>query len=81
MGRSRRGIDVDMPAGQDQPAVAVDLDGTILEYDPPEYPALGNPIPGAVAGLQALRALGYRLVVHTCRIRGLPEVYGADGRR
>jgi len=60
----------------ERPAIAIDLDGTILEYDPPEYPELGEPLPGAADALQALRELGYRVVIHTCRLRGTPEEVG-----
>jgi len=65
----------------DRPAIAVDLDGTILSYDPPAYPGLGEPLPGVIEALTALRDIGYRIIVHTCRLRGAPEEVGAEAAR
>jgi hypothetical protein len=44
--------------------VAVDLDGTILHEG---YPAMGKPIDGVKEQLEALRALGWKIVVWTVR--------------
>jgi hypothetical protein len=76
--RRRRGQGADKEA---RPAVAVDLDGTILAYGPPEYPELGEPLPGSVEGLAAMRQLGYRIVIYTCRLSGLPVLDGLEAAR
>lgn len=46
----------------------VDFDGTIAEYHGFRGPGrYGSPLPGARAGLEALVAAGYDVVVHTSR--------------
>jgi hypothetical protein len=52
------------------PAVAVDVDGTILDYDPDAFPELGVPKPGSVEALSELRGMGYLIRLHTCRLTG-----------
>lgn len=44
--------------------LSVDFDGTIVEH---AYPEIGDPLPGALETLRELAALGYRLVLNTCR--------------
>jgi len=61
-----------------RPVIAVDLDGTILSYDPPSFPDLGEPLPGAIEGLQAIQNLGYKILIYTCRLKGTPEEVGAE---
>jgi len=58
--------------------VAVDLDGTILEFDWTKfresgYHDFGKPRPGVVKALQKLRKLGYKIVIHSCRFT--PGIY------
>lgn len=53
--------------------IVVDLDGTILEFDwekwqKHEHNYFGDPKEGAIETLHKLRAMGHRLVIHTCRI-------------
>jgi hypothetical protein len=50
------------------PVVAVDLDGTVLEYDGWVGEShFGDPRPGARKALKALQGRGYLLVINTCR--------------
>ena len=52
-----------------RPAVAVDLDGVILEYDDWRGPDhFGKPLPGAKKFLQDLREKGIRIIIHTARV-------------
>lgn len=51
-----------------RPAVAVDLDGVIFEYDGWRGPDhFGDPLPGAKEFLQSLRDMGIRIIIHTAR--------------
>jgi len=48
--------------------IAVDLDGTILEYDEWRGPAVfGEPLQGAKWALEKFKEMGAIIVVHTCR--------------
>lgn len=52
----------------DRPLVAVDFDGTVVEYLPWDRPdAIGGLLPGAVAAMNRLREAGYDVVVFTTR--------------
>lgn len=51
-----------------QKIVAIDLDGTLAEYDGwvgPEY--IGKPTLNGIAMCHALRTRGYKVIVYTCR--------------
>lgn len=50
--------------------VLVDFDGTICEF---AYPGTGNPLPGAREGLEAILAMGLRIVVWSSRFN--PTLY------
>lgn len=50
----------------------VDMDGVICDERPTFERSLAKPLPGAKAGMQALRDLGYWVIVHTAR--GWPEL-------
>lgn len=47
-----------------QPTLGVDFDGTICDF---EYPNIGKPKEGVKEALTLLRAMGYRIVIWTCR--------------
>ena len=48
--------------------IAVDFDGTIAQYDGWKgEDHFGEPIHGAVAGLNELKHLGHTIIIHTCR--------------
>jgi histidinol phosphatase-like enzyme len=47
-----------------RPVIAVDFDGTLFHTDVDGELVL---VQGARDGLEALRARGYRIVIHTCR--------------
>lgn len=47
--------------------IAVDLDGTICEYKEGGPAQLGAPIPGMIDQLQALKAVGWVVVIWTVR--------------
>lgn len=49
--------------------VCVDLDRTLLRYDKNMAPsnAFGEPFPGAVAAMKAMRDKGYEVYIYTCR--------------
>ena len=54
-------------------SIAIDLDGTILEMDWDMWVKhrmnyFGKPKPGAIRALTFLRNLGYKIIIHTCRI-------------
>lgn len=49
-----------------QPTVAVDLDGTLAEYDG-ETDHIGHPKAGARSAMLALRQHGFRIIIWTCR--------------
>ena len=44
--------------------IAVDFDGTIAEED---YPAIGNPIPGAIETINTLHEMGHIIIINSCR--------------
>lgn len=50
-----------------QPVVAVDLDGTLAEYDTFDPDVIGDPIPKIVDRVRALKAAGVSIVIFTCR--------------
>ena len=45
----------------------VDMDGVICDEMPTFERSLATPMPGAKAGMQALRDLGYWVIIHTAR--------------
>jgi hypothetical protein len=54
--------------------IAVDLDGTICEYNSvpantikDSVPPVGNPYPGMIELLQTLKSLGWLVIIWTCR--------------
>ena len=52
--------------------IAVDLDGTILDFDWDSWVNkrmgyFGNPRRGAIEALKVFRQWGYRIIIHTCR--------------
>jgi adenylylsulfate kinase len=60
----------------EKPNVAIDFDGTIVKEL--KYPEMGAPEPGAIKAIKALKALGYRILIHTCRLNGWKEDPGAQ---
>lgn len=46
------------------PVIAVDFDGTLVDYD---ETGAAFPVPGAREAMEALRSQGAYLVIHTCR--------------
>ena len=50
----------------------VDLDGVICDERPTFERSLALPLPGAKAGMKALRDLGYLVIIHSAR--GWPEL-------
>jgi hydroxymethylpyrimidine pyrophosphatase-like HAD family hydrolase len=44
--------------------IAVDFDGTII-YE--NYPALGDPVPGAKEAINALFDMGHTIIINSCR--------------
>lgn len=44
--------------------IAVDFDGTLCQD---KYPAIGNPMVGAVESMKRLWEEGHYLIIHTCR--------------
>lgn len=44
--------------------IAVDFDGTIVEH---KYPAIGDPVPGAIAALRRFVKAGAKLILWTMR--------------
>ena len=48
----------------DQPTVVIDFDGTICEH---RYPEVGPPMPGAREALTRLKAMGFRIIIHSVR--------------
>jgi hydroxymethylpyrimidine pyrophosphatase-like HAD family hydrolase len=56
--------------------IAVDFDGTIADF---KFPAIGDPKPGAREALEAFRAMGYRIMIYTCRTsRYYPEIFATS---
>ena len=52
--------------------IAIDLDGTILDFDWDSWVEkrmtyFGNPKRGAIEALTLLKKLGYKIIIHTCR--------------
>lgn len=59
-----------------QPTLGVDFDGTICDF---EYPNIGKPKEGVKEALTLLRAVGYRIVIWTCRTCSYHfDVFGGD---
>lgn len=57
-----------------QPLIAIDFDGTLCAS---EFPACGPPMPGAREALELFHALGYRILVYSCRTcHWHPDVFG-----
>lgn len=57
---------------KEQKTVAVDLDGTILDFDWDSWVSkrmnyFGLPKRGAILALKTLRKRGYKIIIHTCR--------------
>jgi len=53
-------------------SIAVDLDGTILDFDWDSWASkqinyFGQPKRGAIKALTALQKLGFKIIIHTCR--------------
>jgi hypothetical protein len=61
-------------ADERSPWIAVDLDGTVLTYDPGmgSDGLYGEPIEGAREALSELQALGWRITIYTARIGEVP---------
>jgi hypothetical protein len=53
-----------MPEQKEQKTICCDFDGVICAS---QYPGLGPLIPGAKQALQLLKALGYRIIISSCR--------------
>jgi len=49
------------------PVLVVDFDGTIAQWAPSGYPAIGKPIAGARRFLQLLEGEGWKIVINSCR--------------
>lgn len=47
-----------------QPTIAVDFDGTIVDF---RFPAVGDIKSGVVEALQRFRDLGYHILIYSCR--------------
>lgn len=45
--------------------IAVDFDGTIFKKI--KFPGIGEPVPGAIETIKALKAAGHEVVLWTCR--------------
>ena len=52
-----------MPGGN-QLIYAIDFDGTIVKHD---YPHVGEPVPGALAGMRELVKEGHQIILYTMR--------------
>jgi len=52
-----------------QKTICIDLDGTLAEYHgwTGAFAPIGEPLPGAWEFCRALRAAGWRIIIHTCR--------------
>lgn len=48
-------------------SVVVDIDGTLLEYEKYEPFVFGQPIPGAIDALRAMKAAGHQITAYTAR--------------
>lgn len=59
-----------------RPIIAVDFDGTLCDH---EYPNIGKIKPGAKEALDLFRALGYTIMIWTCRTCHFNyDVFGGD---
>ena len=59
--------------------IAIDFDGTIAQYDGWQgVESVGEPIPGAIAFIKALRELGFELAIFSARAH--PD-HGVGGKR
>lgn len=47
------------------PAIAVDMDGTLAEW---AFPDIGEPNELVIEALRVLKAKGWHIVIHTCRV-------------
>lgn len=62
-----------------QPTLGVDFDGTICDF---EYPNIGKPKEGVKEALALLRAVGYRIVIWTCRTCSYHfDIFGGDPKQ
>ena len=52
---------------QRQPTLVVDFDGTIAQWAPGGFPAIGEPIEGAEYFLSLLKSEGWKIIVYSCR--------------
>lgn len=56
-----------------RPLIAVDFDGTIVDH---KYPAIGALKPGVIEALTRFRALGFELIIFSCRgCKWYPELF------
>lgn len=56
--------------------ICVDFDGTICDF---AFPGIGPPKQGVAAALSTFRALGYRILIYSCRsCSWYPEIFGAE---
>jgi len=46
-------------------SIAIDFDGTICKQN---FPKIGDPQPGVREALNKIRKMGFRIIIHTCRI-------------
>ena len=46
--------------------IAIDFDGTIAGIE--HFPDIGEPEPGVVHAIRALKVAGYLIVIHSCRL-------------
>lgn len=59
-----------------RPTLGVDFDGTLCEF---AYPGIGAPKEGAKQALEIARAIGYRIVIWTCRTCHYNyDIFGGD---
>lgn len=49
--------------------LAIDFDATIVQYDPKDFPKIGEPEPGAVKALNELHNLGYKIMIFSHRTK------------
>jgi len=60
----------------EHPAVAIDFDGTIVKEM--KYPEMGLPEPGVIEAIEYLKNLGFRILIHTCRLNGWKDDIGVQ---
>lgn len=59
-----------------QPQICVDFDGTLCDF---EFPNIGKPKAGAKEALHMFRALGYKVLIYTCRTSHWHyDIFGGD---